>query len=292
MTERLLYTDQISKVYKGRQVLNSIDMTINKGDIYGFIGKNGAGKTTFIRIVTNLIAPSSGKINYTSPNIKMSAVIESPALYHDMTAKNNLIYCSKLSNCIKSSKTDEILELIGLQNTEKKLVRDFSLGMKQRLGIGIAIVNDPEFLILDEPINGLDPIGIVEIRNIIKKINKELGTTILISSHILSELELIASRYGIINDGTLIKELSKEELDEEIACYAFLETSDNQKAIKIIREKIIKEVTVKGELLTFIASKEICKEISEKLLKEEVAIYQFRCERTDLEDFFLNLIEE
>lgn len=290
MIENILCTEELSKSYKDKLVLNKINMTINKGDIYGFIGKNGAGKTTFIRAITRLISPTSGVIKYTNPNLKMSAVIEGPALYYDMTAKNNLIYCSKLNNCYSANKINEILEFIGLQSTENKLVRDFSLGMRQRLGIGIAIVNNPEFLILDEPINGLDPTGIVEIRNIIKTINNELKTTILISSHILSELEMIATRYGIINNGMLIKELSKEALDDQIVNYAYLETSDNQKAIRIVEEKLNETVMKKDEFLEFKASRIECKKISHLLLKEDISVYQFKQDKSDLEDYYMSLI--
>ncbi len=290
MTEKILCTENISKSYKDKLVLNKINITINKGDVYGFIGKNGAGKTTFIRVITRLIAPTSGAIKYTNPNLKMSAVIESPALYHDMTAKNNLVYISKLNNCYSSSKVQEILEFIGLQSTEDKLVRDFSLGMRQRLGIGIAIINNPEFLILDEPINGLDPTGIIEIRNIIKKINQELKTTILISSHILSELEMIATRYGIIHQGKLMNELSKEELKNQMVSCAYLETSDNQKATKIVRDILNKTAMKKGDCLTFKASRMECKIVSDYLLQEDVSIYQFRQEESNLEDYYMSLI--
>ena len=163
MSEKLLYTKQLSKRYGENQVLNQINMTIYKGDIYGFIGKNGAGKTTFIRTITKLISKSSGEFVYSKPNIKISAVIEQPALYTDMTAMQNLTYMCKLKGCYNKKRAEEALEFVGLQDTGKKLVRDFSLGMRQRLGIGMAIVTQPDFLILDEPINGLDPVGIEEI---------------------------------------------------------------------------------------------------------------------------------
>lgn len=290
MSEKLLYTKQLSKIYGKNQVLNQINMTICKGEIYGFIGKNGAGKTTFIRIVTKLISQSSGEFVYSDPNIKISAVIEQPALYTDMTAMQNMIYMCKLKGCYNKKKAEEVLEFVGLKDTGKKLVRDFSLGMRQRLGIGLAIVTRPDFLILDEPINGLDPVGIVEIRNIIKRINQELGTTLLVSSHILSELEMVSTRYGIIHQGTMVREFTREELAKETGSFALLQTSDNEKAQRIIREKSPGDIAVEGKGLVFKATEEACKWIGRKLLQERIAVYQFQIRKTDLEEYFLQLV--
>lgn len=292
MEERLLYTRQLSKIYGGNQVLNHINMSIYKGDIYGFIGENGAGKTTFIRIITKLISKTSGEFVFLKPDIKISAVIEQPALYMDMTARQNMIYMCKLMHYEKKEWMEEVLSFVGLGNTEKKLVRDFSLGMRQRLGIGLAIITKPDFLILDEPINGLDPVGIVEIRNIIKRINKEFGTTILISSHILAELEMVATRYGIIHQGKMIREFSKEELIKETGKFALLQTSDNRKAQQIIKEHYSDDITLDGEYLVFTATEENYKQISRRLLQEEIAVYQFQFNETELEDYFLDLVEK
>ena len=290
MSEKLLYTKQLSKRYGENQVLNQINMTIYKGDIYGFIGKNGAGKTTFIRTITKLISKSSGEFVYSKPNIKISAVIEQPALYTDMTAMQNLTYMCKLKGCYNKKRAEEALEFVGLQDTGKKLVRDFSLGMRQRLGIGMAIVTQPDFLILDEPINGLDPVGIAEIRNIMKRINQELGTTLLVSSHILSELEMVSTRYGIIHQGTMVREFTKEELAKETGSFALLQTSDNEKAQRIIREKSPGDIAVEGKGLVFKATEEACKWIGRKVLQERIAVYQFQIRKTDLEEYFLQLV--
>lgn len=290
MSEKLLYTKQLSKRYGENQVLNQINMTIYQGDIYGFIGKNGAGKTTFIRTITKLISKSSGEFVYSKPNIKISAVIEQPALYTDMTAMQNLTYMCKLKGCYNKKRAEEALEFVGLQDTGKKLVRDFSLGMRQRLGIGMAIVIQPDFLILDEPINGLDPVGIAEIRNIMKRINQELGTTLLVSSHILSELEMVSTRYGIIHQGTMVREFTKEELAKETGSFALLQTSDNEKAQRIIREKSPGDIAVEGKGLVFKATEEACKWIGRKLLQERIAVYQFQIRKTDLEEYFLQLV--
>ena len=290
MSEKLLYTKQLSKRYGENQVLNQINMTIYKGDIYGFIGKNGAGKTTFIRTITKLISKSSGEFVYSKPNIKISAVIEQPALYTDMTSMQNLTYMCKLKGCYNKKRAEEALEFVGLQDTGKKLVRDFSLGMRQRLCIGMAIVTQPDFLILDEPINGLDPVGIAEIRNIMKRINQELGTTLLVSSHILSELEMVSTRYGIIHQGTMVREFTKEELAKETGSFALLQTSDNEKAQRIIREKSPGDIAVEGKGLVFKATEEACKWIGRKLLQERIAVYQFQIRKTDLEEYFLQLV--
>ena len=290
MSEKLLYAKQLSKRYGENQVLNQINMTIYKGDIYGFIGKNGAGKTTFIRTITKLISKSSGEFVYSKPNIKISAVIEQPALYTDMTAMQNLMYMCKLKGCYNKKRAEEALEFVGLQDTGKKLVRDFSLGMQQRLGIGMAIVTQPDFLILDEPINGLDPVGIAEIRNIMKRIYQELGTTLLVSSHILSELEMVSTRYGIIHQGTMVREFTKEELAKETGSFALLQTSDNEKAQRIIREKSPGDIAVEGKGLVFKATEEACKWIGRKLLQERIAVYQFQIRKTDLEEYFLQLV--
>lgn len=234
VVDYLLKTNNLVKKYKEYQAVNEVSMTISKGDIYGFIGKNGAGKTTFIRLVTRLIEKSSGTLSYNSKkHIKMGAVIEGPACYPYLSARDNLNYYAIQKNIKNKKRVDEVLEFVGLDQVDgKKLFKDYSLGMKQRLGIGLAILDHPEFLILDEPINGLDPQGIVEIREIIHRLNKEYGTTILISSHILTELSLVASRYGIINEGKLIKELTKDELESECGQYIVLKSSDNRQAKK------------------------------------------------------------
>lgn len=228
MKEVMLQTKKLSKHYKGAKVIRDIDMTLYKGDIYGLIGNNGAGKTTLIRMLTKLITPSSGEYSFLSPDIKVGAVIESPSLYMDMTAEENLKYSSIQKNCYSKEKVASTLAFVSLENTGHKQVKDFSLGMKQRLGIGLAILNEPDFLILDEPINGLDPTGIIEIRQMIHKINQELGTTLLISSHILTELELVATRYGIIHEGRLIQEFANDELQTELEDY-FLKVVTGQK---------------------------------------------------------------
>lgn len=218
--ETILRTNHITKRYGHQAVVNNLSMTIHRGDIYGFIGKNGAGKTTLIRMITGLAKPSDGNILlFGSPQLldgrsKIGTVIESPALYPGMTARQNLIAQCKLQGIADLSQADEILQLVGLDDTGRKKAKNFSLGMRQRLAIAIALIGNPEFLILDEPTNGLDPEGIKEIRELIVKLNKERKITVLISSHILGELSKFATRYGIIHHGQLIDEFSEQELWE------------------------------------------------------------------------------
>lgn len=224
MSEYILRTHQLSKKYRNDIALEDINISIKKGEIYGFIGQNGAGKSTMLRIVTGLAFPSNGSIELfgndnpnklTEAQKRIGAIIESPALFPNMTARENL-EVHRLhkgipgKDCIRKT-----LELVGLSDTGKKKAKNFSLGMKQRLGLAISLLSDPEFLILDEPTNGLDPMGIVELRELIKKLNHERGLTVLISSHILSELHQLATYFGIIHQGKLLEQISAKELDEK-----------------------------------------------------------------------------
>ena len=216
----ILRTNHLTKRYNNRAVVNDLSMTIHEGDIYGFIGKNGAGKTTLIRMITGLASPSDGNILlFGSPELKegrsaIGTVIESPALYPGMTARQNLIVQCKLQGIRDESQADAILTLVGLDDTGHKKAKDFSLGMRQRLAIAIALIGSPRLLILDEPTNGLDPEGIKEVRELILKLNRDRKITVLISSHILGELSKFATRYGIIHHGKLIEEFTENQLWE------------------------------------------------------------------------------
>ncbi len=219
----ILQTNNLTKSYKRKfKVLNNVCMNVPKGSIYGFVGKNGAGKTTLMRVVSGLNLPTNGGyslygVPYNSSKIceirrKTGAVVETPSIYLDLNAKENLRLQYKLHG-MDSNGTDDLLNLVGLPNTGSKKAKDFSLGMRQRLSIAFSLVSNPDFLILDEPINGLDPEGIMEVRELLHKLNSERGITILISSHILDELSKLATHYGFIDGGHLIKEMSAEELD-------------------------------------------------------------------------------
>lgn len=219
--EYILQTDNLSKVYGPKTVLNHVSIHVPKKSIYGLVGKNSAGKTTLMRIICGLTQQSEGsytllgKTNNDAVRNNMGMLIEKPGIYEHMTALENLRYFSLLFG-IRSQDHHRILEMVGLQNAEKKKARQFSLGMKQRLGIAISLLGNPDFLILDEPINGLDPEGVYEMRKMLETLNRENGTTIMIASHILSELYKLATDYAIIDGGCLIDEFSKETL--ESAC--------------------------------------------------------------------------
>lgn len=221
--EYVLQTKDLCKSYRHFKALNGLSMNVPKGAIYGFVGKNGAGKTTLIRIICGLQNPTGGSYNlYGRKNtdsdieksrIRMGAVVETPSIHLDMTAKENLYWQYRVLGMPDFNGIDEILKLVGLDNTGKKKAKNFSLGMRQRLGIAMALAGSPDFLVLDEPVNGLDPQGIIEIRELILKLNKEKQITLLISSHILDELSKIATHYGFIDSGRIVKEISAKELE-------------------------------------------------------------------------------
>lgn len=237
--EYVLRSNKLTKKYAGQAVVDEVSLNVQKGDIYGFVGKNGAGKTTFIRLILGLAEPTSGSFELLSGSLRdarrrTGSLVEAPALYGNMTAAENLrLYCRMLS--ADPSQIPQLLETVGLEDTGKKHARDFSLGMKQRLGIAMALVGDPEFLILDEPINGLDPTGIVEVRELMLSLQSR-GKTIFISSHILGELEKIATRYGIIANGRLVEELSSAELAAKCTDTTDIKTSDPEKTARLLRE--------------------------------------------------------
>ena len=241
--EYVLQTQQLCKKYGKFNALTDFTINVPKGSIYGMVGRNGAGKTTLIRIVTGLNNPSSGEFTLfgtknTDADIlakrrKIGAVVETPSLHPEMSAKDNLIQQTKALG-ISDEKLDEILNLVGLPNTGKKKAKHFSLGMRQRLGIAFSLVGDPDFLVLDEPINGLDPQGIMEVREMILKLNREKGITILISSHILDELSRLATHYGFIEQGRCIKEMSAEELEKVSRRSLHINVNDTQLLAQVL----------------------------------------------------------
>ena len=220
MSEILLQTAGLTKQYGHHKAVDHVDLHIKKGAIYGFIGRNGAGKTTCLRMISGLASPTEGEISifgYSGRKLKnvrsrIGCLIEEPGLYKNMTAQDNLTVKCKLFGIKKKGYIDELLETVGLKEAGKKKVRHFSLGMRQRLGIALALVGEPDLLVLDEPINGLDPQGIAEVRDTIQSLRDRRNMTVLISSHILEELSKIATDYGIIHNGSLLQELTREEL--------------------------------------------------------------------------------
>lgn len=296
--QKALETKNIVKKYGNKEVLKNINMTIYKGDIYGFIGKNGAGKTTFMRVVLSLTNKDEGQVNFfdnksiNEVGKKIGSLIESPGLYKNSTAYENMKRFSILLGA-DQNKIGELLSLVGLSNVGNKKVKDFSLGMKQRLSIAIVLLNEPEFLMLDEPINGLDPEGIKEIRDLILKLNKEKNITFLISSHLLDELSKVVTRYGIIDKGVLIEEVEAKELKERCTNKLIIEVDNVQKASgilsKIVDEKDIKINKSIIEINSHINESAI---INKGLIEKGVMVKQLYTKRQSLEEYFMEKVSE
>ena len=276
----VLQTNSLTKKYKNFQALNGLTMNVPKGSIYGFVGKNGAGKTTLIRLICGLQEPTSGNFS----RRRMGAVVETPSIYTDMTAEENLKQQYLILGLPSYEGIPELLKLVGLENTGKKKAKNFSLGMKQRLGIAIALAGDPDFLVLDEPVNGLDPQGIVEMRELILKLNRERQITVLISSHILDELSRLATHYGIIDNGRMVKELSAEELDAACRKCVRMEVTDTSTLARVLDSmnleyKIISATTadvfakINVTQLTVVLAKENCEVLSMQEKDESLESY-------------------
>lgn len=297
--EIVLETNNLEKKYKDFTALNNANIHIEAGSIYGLVGKNGAGKTTLIRIICGLQNPTSGNykiygVNNNSKNIlsirkRIGAIIETPAIYGEMTAYDNLLEQAKLGGIPSFDDVEELLKLVGLEKTGKKKVKNFSLGMKQRLGIAIALTNNPDFLILDEPINGLDPQGIIEIRELILKLNKEKRITILISSHYLDELSKIATWYGFLDNGSIIKEISSADLHKKLEHKIILTTSNIKEFVKYFENNKITYEVIDDKTINIYGKHNLAKFISELSKKNLVADKIQEIEET-LENYYLNLI--
>jgi len=301
MNEYVLKTSQLSKKYQNKMALDQVNLAIKEGSIYGFIGQNGAGKSTLIRLIAGLAFPTAGTFELFGvghePELhearkRIGTIIEGPALYPNMTAAENLEAHRLLKGIPGKECVEKTLALVGLQDTEKKKAKNFSLGMKQRLGLAIALLGDPEFLILDEPINGLDPMGVVEIRELLKKLNQEYGITILISSHILSELHLLATHYGIIHNGELLEQLTAQELNEKSQHYLHIKVDNPEKCASIIESKLATnnfEVMPNGVIKLF-GFVDVPGKVSQALTNEGLVIEQFMPMGEDLEAYFTKRI--
>lgn len=297
--EYVLQTFSLCKYYKNFKALNGLTMNVKKGSIYGFVGKNGAGKTTLIRLICGLQNPTEGfyEIYGTKndgPEIykkrnRIGAVVENPAYFPDMSAKENLMYQYRLLGIPNYDGIDELLDLVGLSNTGDKTLKNFSLGMKQRLGIAIALCGNQDILILDEPINGLDPQGIIEIRELILKLNQEKGITFIISSHILDELSKIATDYGFIDNGRIVKEVTKEELLNECRKSIRVTVSDI-KALTRVLDKLNFEYKILNDSdCDIFASIEIT-DLVLKLNEENCRVISCSEKDETLEGYYLQLI--
>ncbi|NFD77486.1 ABC transporter ATP-binding protein [Clostridium botulinum] len=301
MSEYILKTTNLSKKYKKDFVVNNLNISIKRGGIYGFIGENGAGKTTFIRMITGLVAPTNGEIKLFSKekgdelgNVRkrIGALIERPAFYPYMTAYENL-EAFRIEKGIPGKECiDKILKSVGLYEDRNKKLKNFSLGMKQKLALAIALLGDPEFLILDEPINGLDPMGIKEVRELLKKLNKEKNITMLISSHILGELYQLATCYGIIHKGKLMEQITLKELDEKCKRSLSIKVDDVNKAATILETelstnnfKVLPDGTIR--LYDYVDNSRL---VSSTLTKQNIIIDQIMPNESNLEEYFINLV--
>lgn len=295
----VLKTNALCKKYKDYKAINGLSMNVPKGAIYGFIGKNGAGKTTLIRLICGLQAPSSGEYTLYGRKNKdkdiwksrrrMGAIIETPSIYLDMTAEENLKIQYRILGLPSYDGLNDILKITGLEHTGKKKVKNFSLGMRQRLGIAAALAGDPDFLILDEPVNGLDPQGIIEIRELILRLNRKHQITFLISSHILDELSRLATHYGFIDNGQLVKEISREELDAICGKCLRLEVTNVQNlALVLDRMKI--DYNIISEQTADIFAKPSISELTLALLEENCGIISMQERNESLESYYVSLI--
>lgn len=298
MSEYVLETESLTKTYRKKNAVDHIDLKIRKGDIYGFIGKNGAGKTTTIKMVAGLNNPTSGKMTlFGSNNLqdgrkKIGTVIENPAIYPYLSARQNIEVQRILKGVSDKSITDDLLNIVGLQDTGRKKAKNFSLGMKQRLAIALSLVGDPELLLLDEPINGLDPTGIKDIRELILKLSKEAGITILISSHILGEISKISTAYGVISDGALVAQFTSEELKDRVKPSITLTVDNAGTAVSVLENELgIKDFEADGNCLHIYEQLDNSAKINSALEASGVKVQSLSKQEGDYENYFIKLME-
>lgn len=297
--EYVLQTNALGKNYRKFVALDNLTMSVPKGSIYGIVGKNGAGKTTLLRLICGLQTPTYGTyslygINNSQLDIvkarrRMGAVVETPSIYLDMTAENNLRQQCRVLGLPDFSCVPELLELVGLENTRKKKAKNFSLGMRQRLGIAVALCGDPDFLVLDEPVNGLDPQGIVEIRELILKLNRERNITVLISSHILEEMHKLATHYGFIDGGRMLRQVSAEELDATCRKCLRADVSDPKAVALVLDEMELEYKILNGNQVDVYDAVNISK-LVKALSARGCEVFSVQNHDESLESYFLELV--
>ncbi len=297
--EYVLETNGLTKRYRNCTVLDHLSIHVPKGAIYGFVGRNGAGKTTLIRLICGLQEPTGGSYsiygirNDTSKILRsrrrIGAVVESPSIYLDMTAAENICQQYRILGIPSESGVQPLLRLVGLENTGRKKAKNFSLGMRQRLGIAVALAGNPDFLVLDEPVNGLDPQGIVEIRELILKLNREYGITVFISSHILDELARLATHYGFIDAGHIVKEMSSEELEQRCRKCVRVDASNIHALIQVLDEMQIEYSVAQGDKIDIYGDILVTK-LVERAMQKNCTIYSMKERDESLESFYMNLI--
>ena len=292
----VIQTTGLSKRYKDRWAVDHLDLRVEQGDIYGFIGQNGAGKSTTLKLLCGLARPTLGEalifgkpVRDSVARRRVGSLIEQPGLYPDLSGRENLrLYAALLGLDSPERQVAEILKTVGLSPKEKKPVRHYSMGMKQRLGVGLALLGGPDLLLLDEPINGLDPEGIREMRELLLRLNRERGLTILISSHILGELSKIATRYGIIQQGRLVEQLTAGELEQKCTDYLHIKADQPQKAAALLEQQLHLtrwEMRPEGELRIYEAAD--ARAVGQLLAQAGIAVEEMGLHRQDLEGYFL-----
>ena len=292
----VIQTIGLSKRYKDRWAVDHLDLRVDQGDIYGFIGQNGAGKSTTLKLLCGLARPTQGEalifgkpVRDSVARRRVGTLIEQPGLYPDLSGRENLrLYAALLGLDSPERQVDGILETVGLTPGEKKPVKHYSMGMKQRLGVGLALLGGPDLLLLDEPINGLDPEGIREMRELLRRLNRERGLTILVSSHILGELSKIATRYGIIQEGRMVEQITARELEQKCTDYLHLKADQPQKAAALLEREFHLtrwEMRPEGDIRIYEAVD--TKAVGQILTQAGIAVEEMGLHRQDLESYFL-----
>ncbi|MDE6934905.1 MAG: ATP-binding cassette domain-containing protein [Oscillospiraceae bacterium] len=292
----VIQTIGLSKRYKDRWAVDHLDLRVDQGDIYGFIGQNGAGKSTTLKLLCGLARPTHGEalifgkpVRDSVARRRVGTLIEQPGLYPDLSGRENLrLYAALLGLDSPERQVDGILETVGLTPGEKKPVKHYSMGMKQRLGVGLALLGGPDLLLLDEPINGLDPEGIREMRELLLRLNRERGLTILVSSHILGELSKIATRYGIIQEGRMVEQITAGELQQKCTDYLHLRPDQPQKAAALLERELHLsrwEMRPEGEIRIYEAAD--ARAVGQILAQAGIAVEEMGLHRQDLESYFL-----
>ncbi|ENQ3108754.1 ABC transporter ATP-binding protein [Bacillus cereus] len=297
----IIKTTNLTKIYGNQKSVDNLNITVNQGDIYGFIGRNGAGKTTTIRMLLGLIKPTSGKIEIFGEDFsqnqkeilrRIGSIVEVPGFYENLTARENLLINAKIIGVHKKNAIEEALEIVGLQHETKKLVGKYSLGMKQRLGIARALLHYPELLILDEPTNGLDPIGIKEMRKLIKSLAQERNITILISSHILAEVEQLVDHMGIIHEGKLLEEISLDALRKTNRKYLEFQVNEDNKAAMLLEKQFHifdYEVHDEGNIRVYSHFGQQG-QINKMFVQNDIEVLKIIMSEDRLEDYFTKLV--
>ena len=299
MNNTVIKLRDISKKRGQTEILNHLNMTVYQKDIYGFIGQNGAGKSTTMKIIMSLIKETQGQLELFDSldnqinRSRIGAIIENPAFYPYMTAYENLKYYIQYKGIVEINSIEKVLKMVGLENVRKKKYKNYSLGMKQRLGLALALINHPDLLILDEPLNGLDPQGIVELREILSHLNKKYGITMLISSHILDELEMIATRYGFIHQGQMIEEITAEKLQEKLKKYISLDVENIGLASITLEQKLHTEnfKVMDDHTIYLYDFVNESSQVATTLIQEGVILNKMNISNVSLENYYLSLIK-